>query len=115
MRIIEIIKLSMEYNELLVNHLKGKLWLDNPQISQARKLSFQPKWDELLKEIDNILKTFKGLGIVLSDDEITQGIELTEKRKDVEIYLENHYKLNPFEKPGQETIYNQMEREGMRL
>lgn len=120
MRIIEIINLSMEYNELLVKFTKGSIWLDNPRISPELKESFIPKWNELLKEMDTILRKFESIGITFRDCESIECIEIPDKfkRKDIEIYLENHYKLNNFDNlvtKDSEKTYINYERQGIKL
>jgi hypothetical protein len=109
MRIIEIINLAMEYNELLVKFTKGSIWFGKPNISEQRKEAFIPKWDNLLKNMDKTLKKLESMGITFEDCEAIECIEIPErfKRKDVEIYLETYYKI--------EKGYIAQERQGMKL
>ena len=91
MRIIEIINLSLQYNELLVKFLRGSVWLDSKRVSMERKEEFLPKWYRLLSQMDKILKKFESIGITFADCETIEVIEIPEelKRKDVEIFIED--------------------------
>ena len=92
MRIIEMIRLSLEYNELLVKFKKGSAWLDKKNIPTELKEKFiLDKWEPLLKEMDLILKKFESIGITFRDCESIEYIELPNelKRSDVEIFLES--------------------------
>ena len=91
MRIIEIINLSLQYNELLVKFLRGSVWLDSKKVSMENKQKFLPKWYRLLSQMDKILKQFESIGITFADCETIEVIEIPEefKRKDVEIFIED--------------------------
>jgi hypothetical protein len=93
MRIIEIINLSLKYNEMLVKYKKGAIWLDNPLVSQHAKNRFLPRWNALLISMDNFLKQFENIGITFEDYESIKCIEIPEqfKRNDIEKYLENFF------------------------
>jgi len=110
MRIIEIINLAMEYNELLVKFTKGSIWFGKPNISKKRKEEFIPKWDKLLKKMDETLKKLESMGITFYDCESIECIEIPKimKRVDVEIFLENYYKL-------EKKNYIDKERQGIKL
>mgnify|MGYP000066589225 CR=1 FL=1 len=110
MRIIEIINLAMEYNELLVKFTKGSIWFGKTNISKKRKEEFIPKWDKLLKKMDETLKKLESMGITFYDCESIECIEIPEKlkRTDIEIYLENYYKL-------EKKNYIDEERQGIKL
>lgn len=101
MRIIEIINLSLYYNEMLVKFHKGQQWLDNPNIPMAKKDAFLPKWKNLLAKMDLILTKLESIGITFNDLESLRCIEIPEqfKRKDIELLLE----------------YSDTERQGMKL
>ena len=91
MRIIEIINLALQYNELLVNFHKASVWLDSKRVSMDNKQKFFPKWYGLLSQMDKILKQFESIGITFADCESIELIELPEelKRKEVESFIED--------------------------
>jgi len=115
MRIIELIESVREYNELMVKHLKGKIWLDNPNISKLSKEKFTPKWEEMLKEVDKKLRVFKEMGITFDDCEMIEVIELPDqlKRPEIEGFLESYYKMKKFDNKTKD--YSESEREGIKL
>jgi hypothetical protein len=100
MKMIEIINLVMEYNEDLLKYIKGSLWLDDKKIPTDRKEKFYPKWLEFLEEMDYKLNYIKSFGISVSNKEALYGIEIQEKlkRKKVELFLEELYKVESFRK-----------------
>jgi hypothetical protein len=118
MRIIEIINLSMQYNELLVKFQKGYVWLENDNVPIDKKKEFTPKMIKLLDDMDIVLKKLNNVGVTFRENEIIEVLEIPKqlKRKDVEIYLEDYYKINYFKKEkDKEKEYKQLEREGMKL
>lgn len=94
MRIIEIIKKAMEYNELLAKIIKADIWFGDPKVDQSKKDNFYLKYAKAHEKLAELSGEFDNLGIVYEiekGNEVIEGIEIPAnlKREDVEIWLEN--------------------------
>lgn len=67
--------MKKRYNETLARMNKAIAYMDNPNAPDSAKDKWQPQFEELESQLDNIIDELRGMGEKPTHDEILEGFK----------------------------------------